>query len=88
MISFVHAADIHLDSPLRGLQQYPGAPVHEIRGATRKALENLADLAIEESVSFICISGDLYDGDWKDYNTALFLANVMRRLREAGIPVF
>ena len=88
MISFVHAADIHLDSPLRGLQQYPGAPVREIRGATRKALENLANLAIEESVSFVCISGDLYDGDWKDYNTALFLADVMRRLKEAGIPVF
>jgi len=88
MISFVHAADIHLDSPLRGLQQYSGAPVREIRGATRKALENLANLAIEESVSFVCISGDLYDGDWKDYNTALFLANVMRRLKEADIPVF
>ena len=41
MFKFSHAADIHLDSPLRGLEQYEGAPVEEIRGATRRALENL-----------------------------------------------
>ena len=34
---FIHAADIHLDSPLRGLELYEGAPVQEIRGATRHA---------------------------------------------------
>jgi hypothetical protein len=32
---FVHAADIHLDSPLLSLDEYPGAPVEEIRLATR-----------------------------------------------------
>ncbi len=33
------------------------------------------------------IAGDLYDGDWKDYNTGLFFVKEMTRLREAGIPV-
>ena len=32
MLTFIHAADIHLDSPLRGLEQYDGAPVEQIRG--------------------------------------------------------
>lgn len=85
---FVHAADIHLDSPLIGLQRYEGAPVEEIRGATRQALRNLVDLAIEETVDFVLIAGDLYDGDWRDYNTGLFFASQMARLREADIRAF
>ena len=87
-MKFIHAADIHLDSPLVGLQIYEGAPVEEIRGATRRALENLVELAATEKVDFVLLAGDLYDGDWKDYNTGLFLSAQMTRLREEGIPVF
>lgn len=87
-MKFIHTADIHLDSPLIGLERYEGAPVAEIRGATRQAFRNLLDLAISEGVAFVLIAGDLYDGDWKDYNTGLFFAAQMAKLREAGIPVF
>jgi DNA repair exonuclease SbcCD nuclease subunit len=85
---FLHAADIHLDSPQRGLDRYEGAPVEECRGATRRALENLVALAIREKVAFVVIVGDLYDGDWPDYNTGLFFGKQMVRLREAGIDVY
>ncbi len=88
MIKFIHAADIHLDSPLVGLERYDGAPVDEIRGATRRALENLVRLATEEHASFVLIAGDVYDGDWKDYNTGLFFVKQMARLKEAGISVY
>lgn len=88
MLRFIHAADIHLDSPLRGLERYDGAPVDEIRGATRRAFDNLVQLAIAEEVAFLLLAGDLYDGDWKDYNTGLFFASRMRRLEAAGIRVF
>lgn len=88
MFKFLHVADIHLDSPLKGLEAHDDAPVAEIRGATRRAFDNLIDLAVEESVSFVLIAGDLYDGDWKDYNTGLFFAGRMGRLDQAGIKVF
>jgi DNA repair exonuclease SbcCD nuclease subunit len=88
MFKFLHAADIHLDSALQGLERYQGAPVEEIRSATRRAFDRLVDLAVGEPVSFVLLAGDLYDGDWKDYNTGLFLAKRMGRLRSAGIPVF
>jgi exonuclease SbcD len=87
-MKFLHAADIHLDSPLHGLERYEGAPVAELRGATRRAFDNLVDLAIEEEVSFVLLVGDLYDGDWKDYNTGLYFSRRMAWLREAGIRVF
>lgn len=88
MFTFLHAADIHLDSPLKGLEVYRDAPVEQIRWAARRAFDNLVDMAIEEEVAFVLLAGDLYDGDWKDYNTGIYFVNRMGRLREAGIPVF
>ena len=87
-MKFLHAADIHLDSPMQGLERYEGAPVEQIRGATRIALERMVDLARDEEVDFVLIAGDLYDGDWKDFNTGLFFSRQMNRLREAEIPVY
>jgi len=77
MFKFIHAADIHLDSPLRGLSRYESAPAGSIRNACRRAFENLIDLAIEEKVAFVLLAGDLYDGDWKDYSTGIFLSQQM-----------
>ena len=88
MFKFIHAADIHLDSPLRGLERYEGAPVEQIRRATRRALENLVELAIEQSAAFVLIAGDLYDDDWKEFRTGLYFVSQMVRLRHAGIRVF
>lgn len=88
MFCFLHAADIHLDSPLKGLEVYPDAPVEQIRCAARRAFDNLVDLAVDAGVAFILLAGDLYDGDWKDYNTGIYFVNRMGRLREAGIRVF
>ena len=88
MFNFLHAADFHLDSPLRGLNRYEGAPVGAIRGATRRALENLVALAIRESVRFVLIAGDVYDGDWEDVSTGLFFVRQLARLKEKRIPVY
>ena len=87
-MKFIHAADIHLDSALHGLERYEGAPVEEIRSATRRAFDNLIELAIDEQVAFVLLVGDLYDGDWKDYNTGLYFVERMGRLRDASIRVF
>lgn len=85
---FFHAADIHLDSPLRGLSSLEGGAVARVRTATREALDTLVGLAIEEAVDFLIIAGDLYDGDWRDYKTGLFFAAQMGRLKKEGIPVY
>ncbi len=85
---FLHAADIHLDSPLHGLSRYEGLPVDEIRSATRAAFDNLVQCAIDGAVDFVVIAGDLFDGDWRDMGTGLYFAKAMGRLDRAGIPAF
>ena len=87
-MKFIHTADIHLDSPLHGLANYADAPADQLRGASRDAFVQLVDRAIDESIDFMVIAGDLYDGDWRDYNTGIFFVREMGRLKRAGIPVF
>lgn len=79
-MKFLHAADIHLDSPLTGLASNGQIPDDVTRHCTRRAFSNLVDLAIKEDVAFVIIAGDLYDGDWRDYSTGLFFAQQMARL--------
>jgi len=88
MFKFIHAADVHLDSPLRGLSRYESAPEDAIRDACRRAFENLVDLALEEKVAFVLLAGDLYDGDWKDYSTGIFFNQMMGRLNRHHISVY
>ncbi len=87
MVRFLHAADLHLDSPMRGLERYDGCPAQQMREATRQAFIHLVDLALRERVDFVVLAGDLYDGDWRDFNTGLFFLKEISRLRDARIPV-
>ncbi|MFT8490843.1 MAG: DNA repair exonuclease [Gluconobacter oxydans] len=84
---FLHAADIHLDSPLRGLSRYEGLPEAEIRGSTRRALDRLVETALTEKVDFVVLAGDLYDGTWQDVGTGLYMVQALSRLVQAGIRV-
>src|SRR6187549_2420708 len=86
-MKFVHAADLHVDSPLVGLERYEGAPVEQLRQATRRAMQNLVNLCIREDAGVLVVAGDLFDGEWRDYSTGLFFVGQMQRLRQAGIGV-
>ncbi len=84
---FIHAADLHLDSPLVGLAKKSEDCAARLDDASRRAFDNLVALAIEEDCQLIVIAGDIFDGQWRDYRTGLFFVDRMRRLRESGIRV-
>ncbi|MEX5631623.1 metallophosphoesterase family protein [Parafrankia sp. FMc2] len=85
----VHAADIHLDSPLRGLTRLGDSDLaHLLRQATRRALANLVDLTLARRADALLLAGDIYDGTWRDYATGRFFVEQMGRLRDAEVPVF
>ena len=85
---FLHASDIHLDSPLVGLAEVEGRTAARIREAPRAAFEALVNTSIQEAVDFLVIAGDLYDGKWRHYGTGLFFVEQMGRLNNANIPVY
>jgi exonuclease SbcD len=85
---FVHTADLHLDSPIASLALRNAELAELVRGATRRTLERIVDLAISEEADALVVAGDLYDGAQTSMSTALFLVAQMRRLQAAGIRVF
>ncbi|WP_432509899.1 metallophosphoesterase family protein [Kineococcus sp. SYSU DK001] len=88
-VRVVHAADVHLDSPLRGLRRLGDDAVADtLRAATRGALEALVGLCEDERADALLLAGDLYDGTWHDYATGRFFTRQVQRLADSGIKVF
>ncbi|MBV8662361.1 MAG: metallophosphoesterase, partial [Hyphomicrobiales bacterium] len=67
---FLHAADVHLDSPLRSLSLRDEELASLIGNATRTALQRIVDICLEERVDALVLAGDLYDGDQTSMKTA------------------
>lgn len=86
--TFLHAADLHLGSPLAGLAGRNEAVARRIALAGREAFVALVDRALEEKVAFVLLAGDIYDREWEDNTIGLFFNKEVARLHRDGIPVF
>ena len=86
--SFIHAADLHIDSPFAGLGVKDPAVAARFAAAGRKAVEALIAETIASKAAFLIIAGDIFDGDWKDVTTGLFFARALGQLHRAGIRTF
>lgn len=86
--NFIHAADLHIDSPFAGLGVKDPTVASRFAAAGRKAVERLVTEAIDGKAAFMIIAGDIFDGDWKDVTTGLFFVRALGQLHRAGIPVF
>src|SRR5258707_120181 len=85
---FVHAADVHLGSPLRSLALRDPRLAEFVGNASRQVFSRIVDLCLDEQVSALLLAGDLYDGEQTSMKTARFLAEQLRRLDAADIEVF
>lgn len=84
---FVHAADLHLGSPFKGLARASADVAERFALASREAFSELVRRTIEAEAAFMVIAGDVYDGEWKDSSIGLFFARELARLDRAGIDV-
>lgn len=86
--TFVHTADLHLDSPLKALALREPDLAEIVGTATRTALTRIVDLCITEQVDALLIAGDLWDGRYSTTRTPRFLKVELNRLDEAQIRCF
>ncbi|MBB6729414.1 metallophosphoesterase family protein [Cohnella zeiphila] len=86
--TFLHAADLHLDSPFRGLTNVPPAVRERLKESTFVSFARLVRLARQEKVDFVVLSGDLYDAADRSLRAQLRMQRLLAELREDGIPVF
>ena len=85
---FIHAADLHLDSPFRGLVKAPDAVRTALSAATFAALRRLTDAAIEHEVDFVVVAGDLFDEADRSLRAQFALMKEWERLAGHGIAVY
>jgi exonuclease SbcD len=85
---FIHAADLHIDSPLAALGAKDAGVAAAFAAAGRKAVERLIAETIDSGAKFLVIAGDVFDGDWRDVATGLFFAKELGKLARANVKTF
>ncbi len=83
--SFIHAADLHLDSPFSALGQENPELARAMRSATFEAFDNIIDLALNRKVDFLLVAGDVYDGADRSLRAQVRFRDGLKRLSDAGI---
>lgn len=87
-LTFIHAADLHLGAPFRGLRALPESWANRLYNAIPEAYDRVIDAAIQHSVDFVVIAGDVFDTSRPSLGDYLHFFDGLRRLQEADIPVY
>jgi DNA repair protein SbcD/Mre11 len=87
-VRFVHCADLHLDTPFRGLAHIAPDVAEALNNATFRAYDNVIDLAIEEQVDCVIVAGDVYDSFDRSLRAQFRFRDGLQRLSDNGIAAF
>ena len=82
--TFVHTADLHLDSPFVGLEQIDTEVAAVLKDATFLAFNNIIDLCIESNAHFLLVAGDVFDSGDRSLRAQLRFRDGLERLDEAS----
>lgn len=89
LVKFVHAADLHLDSPFKQISgEAPGHVAERLYGATFEAWDNIVDLCVAERVDALLVAGDVYDGADRSLRAQRAFIAGLERLDAAGVRSF
>src|SRR4051812_28785719 len=86
--SFLHAADLHLDTPFASVGGFPADVATTLREASLRAWDALVDAAIEREVAFVLLAGDIYDGAERGIRAQRAFLDGVTRLADQGIRTF
>ncbi|MEX1265086.1 MAG: DNA repair exonuclease [Actinomycetota bacterium] len=85
---FIHAADLHLDTPFQGIGQVTPWVADALRDASLEAFDALVELALNRNAAFVVFAGDIYDGAERGVRAQLRFKRGLERLSDAGIWSF
>lgn len=85
---FVHAADLHLDTPFKGIHETAPFVAEALREASLDAFDAIVALALERDAAFLVVAGDVYDGAERGLRAQLRFRDGLARLAAAGTASF
>ncbi len=86
--TFIHAADLHLDTPFEGIARVSPEVAAQLRDASLDAFDALVACAIRKEAAFLLLAGDIYDGPDRGVRAQLRFLRGLERLSAAGIKTF
>lgn len=87
-VTFIHAADLHLGAPFRGLRAVSPVWADRLVKSIPDAYRKLIDETIREQVDFLIIAGDAFDASHPSYADFCLFRDGLERLNDANIPVY
>ena len=60
-VTFIHAADLHLGAPFRGLRALSDTWADRLLSAIPESYDRVIEAAVENNVDFVVIAGDIFD---------------------------
>ncbi len=87
-VKFIHTADLHLDTPFKGLSHWNSDLASKLKDATFKSFRKIVDLCLQEKIDFLVISGDIFDSENKSLAAQLKFVTELKRLSEKEIPTY
>lgn len=87
-LRFVHAADLHLDSPFKGLQPMPELLRERVIQSGLEAWDDLVNLTLDLQADALLLCGDLYDSNTRSLRSQWRLTRGLERLVQAGVQVY
>ena len=87
-LKFIHTADLHLDTPFKGLGDWNPGLADKLKDATYRSFRNIIDLSIYEKVDFLLIAGDIFDSEIMSLSAQLRFLAELKRLSENNIPAY
>ena len=87
-VKFIHCADLHLDTPFRGLLEVDEERGRMLNAATFQSFQNIVSEAVENEVDFVVIAGDVYDSADRGLSAQFKFQKGLQRLADHGIEVF
>ncbi|MHB1986723.1 MAG: metallophosphoesterase family protein [Acidimicrobiales bacterium] len=85
---YVHAADLHLDTPFKGISETAPHVAAALREASLEAFDELVQLCLDRNAAFLLVAGDIYDGPERGLRAQLRFRDGLQRLSDAGIESF
>lgn len=87
-LTFIHAADLHIGAPFRGLRALSDEWARRLVDAIPGAWDRVVEAAVSRKVDFVVVSGDIFDSVRASYRDYLRFFDGLNRLDAEGIPSY
>jgi len=87
-MKFIHAADLHLDTPFSSINSFSGELQEKLQKSTYTAARRVFQTAIDQKVDFVILAGDTFDDTDRSLEAQTFLKDQFELLNKSGIKVY